>query len=248
MKMVAVSVALVASACIAAAIPTTAEVYFSPNGGCQDAVLSQLRSARRSVDVAIYSFTANRVALVLDSAVERGVKVRVVMDRQQVASNNSVAALLAEKLPLRIGAGGGLMHDKFAIVDDSVCVTGSYNWSDAAELKNDENLLVLASPALAKAYKDRFEIIWTYSVPESSLLAPPEGEQAPPSQIRPSQSGASSSGQGKAKTDGGDIVYITKSGKKYHREGCSSLSKSCIPISRKDAEARGYTPCSRCNP
>lgn len=44
------------------------------------------------------------------------------------------------------------------------------------------------------------------------------------------------------------IVYITKSGKKYHRENCQHLSKSSIPIKLQDAKARGYTPCSRCNP
>jgi phosphatidylserine/phosphatidylglycerophosphate/cardiolipin synthase-like enzyme len=175
MKMVALIVALAAAAGVAA-IPTTAEVYFSPNGGCRDAVLSQLRSARRSVDVAIYSFTVNRIALVLDSAVERGVKVRLVTDRRQAASEHSVVPFLARKLPVRIGTGGGLMHDKFAIIDDSVCVTGSYNWSDDAELENDENLLVLVSPALARAYEDRFDTIWTSAVPESSLSAPPRDE------------------------------------------------------------------------
>jgi endonuclease YncB( thermonuclease family) len=43
-----------------------------------------------------------------------------------------------------------------------------------------------------------------------------------------------------------DIVYITKTGKKYHRKGCQFLSKSSIPIKLEDAKARGYTPCSRC--
>jgi hypothetical protein len=43
-------------------------------------------------------------------------------------------------------------------------------------------------------------------------------------------------------------VYITKTGKKYHRETCGYLSQSCIAISLKDAVARGYTPCSRCKP
>jgi len=42
------------------------------------------------------------------------------------------------------------------------------------------------------------------------------------------------------------IVYITNTGEKYHRDGCSSLSKSKIPISLSDAIARGYTPCARC--
>jgi len=44
------------------------------------------------------------------------------------------------------------------------------------------------------------------------------------------------------------IVYITKTGDRYHRDGCSSLSKSKIPISLKDAKARGFQPCSRCKP
>jgi len=45
-----------------------------------------------------------------------------------------------------------------------------------------------------------------------------------------------------------EIVYITKTGSKYHRGSCSYLKKSKIPISKKDAKARGYGPCSRCRP
>ena len=47
---------------------------------------------------------------------------------------------------------------------------------------------------------------------------------------------------------GSDIVYITKSGQKYHRAGCRYLAKSAIPIERADAIARGYTPCNVCKP
>ncbi|HEX9059528.1 MAG TPA: hypothetical protein VF941_05055 [Clostridia bacterium] len=43
-------------------------------------------------------------------------------------------------------------------------------------------------------------------------------------------------------------VYVTRTGKKYHRAGCRYLSRSEIPISLKDAEAEGYTPCSVCHP
>ncbi|MFC1783830.1 hypothetical protein ACFL02_09645 [Planctomycetota bacterium] len=44
------------------------------------------------------------------------------------------------------------------------------------------------------------------------------------------------------------IVYVTKTGKKYHRTDCSSLSKSKIPMKLSEAKARGYTPCQRCKP
>jgi hypothetical protein len=43
-------------------------------------------------------------------------------------------------------------------------------------------------------------------------------------------------------------VYITKTGKKYHRTNCRYLSRSKIPTSLKDAKANGYTACSVCNP
>lgn len=45
-----------------------------------------------------------------------------------------------------------------------------------------------------------------------------------------------------------NVVYITKTGKKYHREGCSSLAKSKFEISRADAIAEGYTACKKCKP
>ena len=44
------------------------------------------------------------------------------------------------------------------------------------------------------------------------------------------------------------IVYITRFGKKYHREGCSSLKKSKVPMTLKEASKRGYTPCALCDP
>jgi len=43
-------------------------------------------------------------------------------------------------------------------------------------------------------------------------------------------------------------VYVTRAGKKYHRAGCRSLGRSSIPISLKDAKARGYTACKLCHP
>lgn len=43
-------------------------------------------------------------------------------------------------------------------------------------------------------------------------------------------------------------VFITKTGKKYHKKGCGALSKSCIPIALDEAISKGYTPCGKCNP
>jgi methylphosphotriester-DNA--protein-cysteine methyltransferase len=45
-----------------------------------------------------------------------------------------------------------------------------------------------------------------------------------------------------------EIVYVTKTGKKFHRSGCSSLRSSAIPMTRAQAIAKGYAPCQKCNP
>ena len=47
---------------------------------------------------------------------------------------------------------------------------------------------------------------------------------------------------------GDTIVYVTRTGSKYHRDGCSSLSKSKIEITLKEAVEEGYEPCKRCKP
>ncbi|MCW1713219.1 MULTISPECIES: Ada metal-binding domain-containing protein [Synergistaceae] len=47
---------------------------------------------------------------------------------------------------------------------------------------------------------------------------------------------------------GDTIVYVTRTGSKYHRDGCSSLSRSKIEITLKEAVEEGYEPCKRCKP
>ncbi len=63
------------------------------------------------------------------------------------------------------------------------------------------------------------------------------------------QAAAQAASQTAAAKDNGDTtVYISRTGKKYHNAGCGSLSRSSIPIKLRDAVAKGYGPCSRCNP
>lgn len=51
---------------------------------------------------------------------------------------------------------GGIMHDKFCIIDNQVVITGSYNWSDNAEFRNEENIAVLENAKLATEYSVKF--------------------------------------------------------------------------------------------
>lgn len=62
------------------------------------------------------------------------------------------------------------------------------------------------------------------------------------------KSDASGNDQTKTEDKQDQTVYITRTGKCYHRAGCSSLRRSKIPIKKSEAIAEGYRPCSRCNP
>lgn len=148
-------------------------VFFSPRGGCEEAILAQLDKAQRYIHVAMYAFTSRYLAQALVRARERGVEVKVVLDRSfQEESEYSKGDFLKRKgIPVKfvtppvvvrgVRVVKGLMHHKFVVIDGQVVITGSYNWTARAERVNYENLLVfVSSPGLARAYEEEFERLW----------------------------------------------------------------------------------------
>ena len=232
----------VAVALLAGVASGEVKVLFSPRGGCDQALVLLARSAQMYLDAACYAFSLDPIADELIAANKRGVKVRVILDRMQSHQSWCPAArLLAAGIPVRVNSHGALMHDKFLVADGHSVATGSYNWSKAGTEENDENLvLFIEEVPVASTFAVQFDKMWSDTarfaafIPRPSPELSPEQAAAPPPQVSP---GA-----------GTDTVYITKTGTKYHRAGCRYLAKSSIPITRKDAQARGYAPCKVCKP
>lgn len=85
-------------------------------------------------------------------------------------------------------------------------------------------------------------------LPAKNSIAQQEGGLEP-SEIQAQESPKAPEMENRTKTESQDItVYRTRTGSKYHRAGCQYLAKGSIPISLKDAAAKGLGPCSRCNP
>jgi len=158
---------------VLSASATEVKIYFSPNGGCEDAIIETLSHARREVDVAMYAFTSRGLAKALVEAKRRGVKVRVVLDSSFDQENRYSKGeyLRRSGIPVRLvaprGQWGrareweGKMHNKFAVVDGTTVITGSYNWTVTAERVNHENLLIFThSPKVAEAYLREFDRLW----------------------------------------------------------------------------------------
>jgi phosphatidylserine/phosphatidylglycerophosphate/cardiolipin synthase-like enzyme len=129
-------------------------VYFSPNGGATAAIVRELGNAQHRILVQAYSFTSAPIAKALLDAHKRGVKILAVLDKSNQTDKYSSATFLANAgIPVLIDAEHAIAHNKVLVIDDSTVLTGSFNFSKAAEEKNAENLLILKKASeLADAY------------------------------------------------------------------------------------------------
>jgi len=140
--------------------PTQAEirVYFSPGGGPTAALVKELDGAKESVLVQAYSFTSAPIAAALKKAHERGVSVRVILDKSQKTEKYSSATFLSHaKIPVWIDSKHAIAHNKVMILDGGTVVTGSFNFTKAAEERNAENMLIIRDKSLAKQYIAEWE-------------------------------------------------------------------------------------------
>lgn len=106
-----------------------------------------LRSARKTIKVAMFTWTRFDFAQELLAARKRGVQVEVAMDRQSGKGANAKVVRLLTKggIPVRFNTGQGLLHHKFAYIDDEVLVNGSANWTYAAFKNNDDCFMIISS-------------------------------------------------------------------------------------------------------
>lgn len=132
---------------------TPVQVYFSPLGGCAQAIVKEIGNAKNQTLVQAYSFTSRPIAKALLEAHKRGVKVEAIVDKSQRTKNYSSATFLANsRIPTFIDDAHDIAHNKVMIIDGQTVITGSFNFTKAAEEKNAENLLIIKSPELAKLY------------------------------------------------------------------------------------------------
>ena len=133
-------------------------VYFSPDGGATDAIVSELDKAQKTVLVQAYSFTSAPIAKALSEAHKRGVDVQVILDKSQVTQKYSSADFLSHAgIPTWIDSAHSIAHNKVMIVDGKTVITGSFNFTKAAEEKNAENLLILNDKKLAERYIENWK-------------------------------------------------------------------------------------------
>jgi phosphatidylserine/phosphatidylglycerophosphate/cardiolipin synthase-like enzyme len=146
-------------------------VFFSPKGGCTEAVVENLRDATNSVYVQAYSFTSAPIAKALVDAFRRGVKVEIILDKSQRTEKYSSADFVRDAgIPTLIDSRHAIAHNKIMIIDERTVLTGSFNFTKSAEANNAENLLVINDPDLAREYLRNWNVHAAHSEPYQSKL------------------------------------------------------------------------------
>lgn len=175
-----------------------ASLHFAPLDPLETHVLQVLASAKKSLRLAFFNVRIAAVKNILEERVKAGVDVHVVLDKKQqdLAYNTMYEELGMVGVPVtlvdNVSAIDATMHDKFTVVDGTIVLTGSANFSDTALNVSDEDLITIESADLAARYTAEFDelvlkgatkspaypsnaVIKAWMGPEDSLLSKIEG-------------------------------------------------------------------------
>jgi phosphatidylserine/phosphatidylglycerophosphate/cardiolipin synthase-like enzyme len=135
------------------------------------------------LDIAIFTLTNDKIFAAIEEAFNRGVKVRIIADDEcckMLGSDVLRAASIG--VPVKTDCARFHMHHKFAVIDNSLLITGSFNWTVQAVKFNQENILFYENPSLANIYTEEFNRVWnqfvTVVTKEEALKIMKEAEEA----------------------------------------------------------------------
>lgn len=157
----------------------TVEVLFTPWDDAEGALIGEIGRARQTVHVQAFLLTSRSVARALRAAHARGVRVELLADREMVVKgeNSQVPELHQAGIPVRLETRYAAAHNKIVLIDaegnDPVAITGSYNFTFAAQARNAENLLILrGNRVLARAYLANWRRHRDEALPYAEALLP----------------------------------------------------------------------------
>lgn len=145
---------------------TQIRAYFTPGHRVETAITDEIGAARGTIRVQAYSFTNPLIVEALADARLRGVDVIVVLDKSNRSQKSSVAELARSAgITTLIDDRHAIAHNKIMIIDDRIVITGSYNFSRAAEKSNAENLVIIESVPIAQKYQQNWHKHHQHSKP-----------------------------------------------------------------------------------
>lgn len=135
--------------------------YFSPGTSCLNAILTQIGSAIKTIDICVFTISDNEIRDRIAYALTKGTRVRIITDDDKTMDMGSDIDFLYKKgAEIKTDSSPHHMHHKFAIFDNTILLTGSYNWTRSAAQNNQENILETNDMTAIRDYSKEFDRLW----------------------------------------------------------------------------------------
>ncbi len=136
---------------------TQISTYFAPENDTISPLLKEIKSAKKSIYFMAFSFTHDTLGKAMRDRYKKGIPIGGVFEKRQIDRYSEYESMQNAGIPVIADDGPGTMHHKVIVIDEETVITGSYNFSKNAEMKNSENLLIIKeNKDIARAYLDEF--------------------------------------------------------------------------------------------
>jgi phosphatidylserine/phosphatidylglycerophosphate/cardiolipin synthase-like enzyme len=126
---------------------------FTPGEDCQSKIVNAINAADKKILVQAYSFTSEPIAVALIDAHKRKVNVLILLDKSQLTAKSSkYKQVKAAGIPVKIDYKPAIAHNKIMVIDDAVVITGSFNFTKAAQERNAENVVFVSDQKIVERY------------------------------------------------------------------------------------------------
>lgn len=136
-------------------------VLFSPEDDCTEMLVDFIKSSEKKIEICVFTITDDRIANAILLTHSRGKQVRIITDQEKAYDSGSDIRKFAHAgIPIRVDITSQHMHNKFAITDDSLVLTGSFNWTRTAAEHNRENILITPDEYVVRSFVKQFNYLW----------------------------------------------------------------------------------------
>jgi len=136
-------------------------IFTSEDPVLETAIIPLVNGATSSIRFLAFSFTDYPLANAMIQRMQQGVDVAGVFDKTQAGGQGAeLGTLFCAGVPVRHDGNKQFMHNKVIVVDERYVITGSLNFSTSAEESNDENVIIIDNPDIARLYLQDFERVW----------------------------------------------------------------------------------------
>lgn len=137
------------------------QAFFSPGDTCLDAIIRSLNNSTSSIKICVFTISDDRITKAILKQQWKNIPIQIITDNDKCNDLGSdINQLFESGIDVKVDRTPYHMHHKYALIDDKVVLTGSYNWTKSAALYNHENLILTSNKDIVEKFVIEFNKLW----------------------------------------------------------------------------------------